>query len=166
LDEHRVESAEEPRNPHVHHEPGDINAIFLTKFGIFMALLIVVLLFALWGLFDYFVKREARLGPPPFQGVDVTAQKSPPAPVLQPAPRLDFNKMRTAEDEIMSQYAWVDPDKGLVRIPIDRAMDLIAQRGLPVRAQPHVPAGGTGLPLGIEAAGGALDRFSPPGKTQ
>jgi hypothetical protein len=166
LEEHSHQITAEPRNPHVHHEPGDVNAIFLTKFGIFMALLIVVFCFGLWGLFDYFAKREAELGPPPFQGVDVTAQKAPPTPRLQPAPRRDFNQMRAAEDEIITEYAWVDPDQGIVRIPIDRAMDLIAQRGLPVRAEPHIPAGGTGLPLGIEAAGGALNRDQPPGKIQ
>jgi len=35
----------------------------------------------------------------------------------------------------LHQYAWVDPDKGIVKIPIDRAMDLIAQRGLPAVPQ-------------------------------
>jgi hypothetical protein len=29
---------------------------------------------------------------------------------------------------------WIDPEKGVVRIPIDRAMDLLVERGLPVRA--------------------------------
>ncbi|HVN03056.1 MAG TPA: hypothetical protein VMT86_01495 [Bryobacteraceae bacterium] len=132
MDETKPEIGEEPRNPHVRHEPGDVNAVFLTKFGIGMAFLIVVILFGLWGLFEYFVKREAELGPPPSEGVGVTAQKLPPEPRLQPNPPRDMRAMRAAEDQLLNQYAWVDPDKGIVRIPVARAMDLIAQRGLPV----------------------------------
>jgi len=39
------------------------------------------------------------------------------------------------EDQKLATYDWVDQDAGKVRIPIDRAMDLIVQRGLPVREQ-------------------------------
>ena len=43
--------------------------------------------------------------------------------------------MRAAEDQILNGYRWVDQAKGQVRIPIDRAIDMLAQRGLPARAQ-------------------------------
>ncbi len=165
----KPEVGEEPRNPHVHHEPGDINAIFLTKFGIGMGFVVVVFLFLLWGLFQYFAKREAELGPPPSAGMGVTAQKLPPEPRLQASPALDMRQMRAAEDEILHQYAWIDPDKGVVRIPIGRAMDLMARKGFPVLPQARIPAGGASQPLGIEAAGGALDRLpanQAHGKTQ
>ena len=36
------------------------------------------------------------------------------------------------ENEVLGSYDWVDQKNGVVRIPIDRAMDLLAQRGLPV----------------------------------
>jgi hypothetical protein len=159
LDENRTETTEEPRNPHVHHEPGDVNAVFLTKFGIGMGFVIIVFLFMLWGLFQYFAKREAELGPPPSKGVGVTAQKLPPEPRLQVSPSLDMRQMRAAEDQILHQYAWIDPDKGIVRIPVDRAMDLMAQKGFPVLPQAQVPPDSTGKPLGIEAAGGAPNRI-------
>ncbi len=35
----------------------------------------------------------------------------------------------------MHSYGWVDQPAGVVRIPIDRAMELLAQRGLPTRPQ-------------------------------
>jgi hypothetical protein len=147
----------------VHHDPGDVNAIFLTKFGIFMAFMIIIFLFCLWGLFEYFAKREAKLGPPPSAGVNVTAGKLPPEPRLQPSPSLDYRQMLAAEEHIASQYAWIDPDGGLVRIPIDRAMDVLAQKGLPVLPNAHVPPEATGLPLGMEAAGGSVERAQPGG---
>jgi hypothetical protein len=43
---------------------------------------------------------------------------------------------RASEDRVLHQYSWINPDKGIVQIPVDRAMDLIVQRGLPVLAQP------------------------------
>jgi hypothetical protein len=47
----------------------------------------------------------------------------------------DVADLHAREDLLLSNYTWVDQSKGTVRIPIDRAMELIAQRGLPT-AQP------------------------------
>ncbi len=162
MDENRPDIADEPRNPHVHHDPGDVNAIFLTKFGIFMAFMIVIFLFCLWGLFEYFVKREAALGPPPSRGLNITAQKLPPEPRLQASPSLDYRQMLAAEQQLANQYA-VTPDAGFVRIPLSRAIELIAQKGLPVLPNGHVPPAATGEPLGFEAAGGSVERAQPGG---
>ena len=56
-----------------------------------------------------------------------------------PTPRLqtddgnqDVADMHERESLLLEHYSWVDQSKGVVRIPIDRAMELIAQRGLPV----------------------------------
>jgi hypothetical protein len=38
-----------------------------------------------------------------------------------------------AQNEKLNSYGWVDLSNGIVRIPITRAMDLLAQRGLPTR---------------------------------
>ena len=35
--------------------------------------------------------------------------------------------------EKLDTYGWVDHDNGIVRIPIDRAIDATVQRGLPAR---------------------------------
>ena len=131
MDENRPPAAEEIRNPHVRHEPGDVNAVFLTKFGIALILLIIVFLFGLWGLFDYLVKRETALDQPP-AGTLISPQKLPPEPRLQAHAARDMQEMLAAEERALDQYGWVDPDKGIVRIPIDRAMDIIAKKGLPV----------------------------------
>ena len=60
--EHRA--GEEPRNPNVRHEFGDVNAVSITKFGIAMALLILVFLFSMAGLFRYFATRAAEAQAP------------------------------------------------------------------------------------------------------
>ena len=44
----------------------------------------------------------------------------------------DVADLHQREDLLLDNYTWVDRSQGKVRIPIDRAMELIAQRGLPV----------------------------------
>ena len=62
-------------------------------------------------------------------------EKNFPAPQLETDERIQLNKVRLREEHTLSTYDYIDQNAGTVRIPIDRAMDLIAQRGLPVRAQ-------------------------------
>ncbi|MEO6828618.1 MAG: hypothetical protein ABI164_02325 [Acidobacteriaceae bacterium] len=59
-----------------------------------------------------------------------------------PRPRLqtddgetDVAQMHAREDILMNHYSWVDQQKQILRIPITRAMQLLAQRGLPVEAE-------------------------------
>ncbi|MEP6810905.1 MAG: hypothetical protein ABI992_11735, partial [Chthoniobacterales bacterium] len=54
-------------------------------------------------------------------------------PQLQANPAVDLARMQFADDEALHHYGWVDKQHGVLRIPIDRAMDLIVERGLPTR---------------------------------
>ncbi len=62
-------------------------------------------------------------------------QKNFPEPQLETNERTELNKIRLREEDILSTYDYVDKGAGTVRIPIDRAMDLLAQRGLPTRTE-------------------------------
>jgi hypothetical protein len=62
-------------------------------------------------------------------------KKNFPVPQLETNERNQLDKIRLNEEQILSTYDYIDQKAGTVRIPIDRAMDLIAQRGLPVRSQ-------------------------------
>ncbi|MGD0940900.1 MAG: hypothetical protein ABR905_14430 [Terracidiphilus sp.] len=44
----------------------------------------------------------------------------------------DVADLHAREDLLLSNYSWVDQSQGKVRIPIERAMELLAHRGLPV----------------------------------
>jgi hypothetical protein len=56
-----------------------------------------------------------------------------PQPRLEASERSELGPLIEDQDRTLATYDWVDKSKGTVRIPIDRAMELIAQRGLPVR---------------------------------
>ena len=50
-----------------------------------------------------------------------------PFPREQPNPLLDLEAMRARDDAELTNYGWIDKTTGVVRIPIDRAIDLMAQ---------------------------------------
>jgi biopolymer transport protein ExbD len=61
-----------------------------------------------------------------------------------PQPRLqtdDGNQeiadLHAKEDLLLENYSWVDQSQGKIRIPIERAMELVAKQGLPVAPQPE-----------------------------
>lgn len=58
----------------------------------------------------------------------------PPTPNLPPVSSSDeWYALRDEQREILSTYGWIDQEAGVVRIPIDRAIDLSLERGLPAR---------------------------------
>jgi len=62
-------------------------------------------------------------------------EASVPEPRLltnEPANLADF---RAREADKVETYGWVDKPGGIVRIPVERAKDLILERGLPAREQ-------------------------------
>jgi hypothetical protein len=54
----------------------------------------------------------------------------PPEPVLQAHAKEDLAKLRAGEEAALNSYGWVDRKTGIVRIPIERAMELTVERGL------------------------------------
>lgn len=119
--------------PEARHEASDIDIWQVGKFAIALAFLCVFSFALLFGLFKYFQSQTG--GPISKYGLNVDARRLPPEPRLQSAPITDLKEMRAAEDKILHSYGWIDQQHGIVRVPIDRAIDLLAQRGLPSRPQ-------------------------------
>ena len=65
--------------------------------------------------------------------------KEPPEPRLQTSPIHDLQELRARDAAALHEYAWGDREAGVVRIPIDRAIAVLAERGLPAR--PAAPKG-------------------------
>ncbi len=115
------------------YEASDANVVSLTKFGIGLAIVAAVVLVLMLWLQNFFAAQNQRATPPVSP---LAAQRqAPPAPRLQVAPARDLRDIRMVEDSVLHSYGWVVRDSGVVRIPIERAMELVAQRGLPVRVK-------------------------------
>ncbi len=54
-----------------------------------------------------------------------------PSPRLQPDPNDELISMRRDQMAQLNNYGWVDHKAGVAHIPIDRAIDMLAKRGLP-----------------------------------
>lgn len=52
-----------------------------------------------------------------------------PAPALQKRPEDDLKRFELEQRMALSGYGWVDRSKGLVRIPVQKAMRILAARG-------------------------------------
>jgi hypothetical protein len=71
--------------------------------------------------------------------VAASLRRTPPEPRLEPDPLAPRAAAQAREDAILASYGWVDRKAGIARIPIDRAMELLVEKGLPP-SKPMVPA--------------------------
>ena len=134
--------------------------VFLTSLAIFVAVS-GVLAYGIGKLINARMNREDGPNSKWTKTADVRELGNmPSSPELQnkiaemtrtfPTPRLqtddgnqDVADLHAREDLLLNNYSWVDQSQGgprKVRIPIERAMELIAQRGLPVApSAQHAP---------------------------
>ena len=130
-----MDETEHPLPPGEGHEPDEVSVPSVTKAGLAIGALVIVTVFLMWFLFDRYAARAARLSPPPEPMADLNPEKKPPEPRLQASPVKDLAAFRAEEDAILNSYGPVDPEKGIVRIPVERALELVAKEGLPARKQ-------------------------------
>ena len=110
------------------HELSDLSPRAIAIFGIALAATVIAcLILAVW-IFGFFAARETKLDVPPSP---LAKQAAPAGPHLQVSAPKDLAEMLAVEEKILNSYDWVDRQAGTVRIPIDRAMQLLAERGLP-----------------------------------
>ena len=71
-------------------------------------------------------------GDPPPAPLAQSPGRLPPEPRLQRQPFAEIAAQRAEEQQLLTSYGWADEKAGVVRIPVDRAMELLVERGLPV----------------------------------
>lgn len=151
----RVAAAAGPATEHaptgLGHEPRDIRArpILLA----FVALGITALLVQglMYVVLARFTANDMRVSEPASPLAATYGMKAPPEPRLQVAPRDDLAGLHAREDALLHGYAWVDRQAGVARIPIDRAIEILAAGGGKGAAGADAAAGA----VGADAAGGA-----------
>ena len=124
---HTPTEGQEPK-----HELSDVTPAPAIVFGIAVAILIAGSIFAVISLLNVFETRSVegqKTGP----ALIDTEQLPLTGPRLQADPERDLRELQAADQAVLTSYGWVDRDAGRVRVPIERAMDLILERGLPVR---------------------------------
>ena|ERR1700731_4688367 len=139
-------SKHEPDSGHGSYERQDLQPSGVVYFLLALVVVTVLCIFALRGLYAYLDRRE-RASQPELNPLVANVPKDTlhiprgypqsvfPSPKLEEDERGQLNQIRTNEETELNSYGWVDEKGGIVHIPIERAMDLIAQRGLPMRPQ-------------------------------
>lgn len=140
--------------PHEGHEARDVNVSMVTKVGIGLVALCLISVALVFGLFKFFELREAAKQAPA-EATGVQATRIPPEPKLQTTEPADLKQIHASEDHILGTYGWVDRQKGVVRLPISRAMELLAQRGLPARQQPGPQSAASSVSVPTESGLGS-----------
>lgn len=146
-------------NEHLNHEGVEFEREDLSAGGIFaflvgLAIVGILMHLILAGMYRYLDTYEKihQTQPGPMarpatadmrQAVPQEADKFP-TPRLETNERAQLNDKRLKEEETLNTYGWVDQQASVAHIPIDRAMDLIAQQGLPTAPANINTTGGTG----------------------
>ena len=133
-------------NEHGSYEHQDLQPKSILYFLLVLGVATIASLFLLRGLYSFLDQRE-KSGQPQVSPLVTNVpedtrhiapgypQATFPDPKLEEDERGQLNGIITAEQDRLYTYGWVDESAGTVHIPIERAMDLIVEHGLPVRAQ-------------------------------
>ena len=136
-------------DPSEEYEHRDADTSSLLKFGLGLVIVLILVLISMKWMFSYFAKSQP-LGPPasPFENVRVL----PPQPRLQVKSGADLRSYCGDQMQKLNTYGWVDAENGVVRIPIDRAIDATIEHGLPARPAGAAQSSATSLSLSRDAA--------------
>lgn len=110
------------------YEKGDVGFRFAMLFIVGIIAFTVLTMLVLFFVYPVLTPEGARARRETVQEVQ---RRLPPGPVLQANPAVDMQRFREQEHRKVSTYGWVDERRGIVRVPVDRAMEMVAQRGLP-----------------------------------
>jgi hypothetical protein len=124
----------------VGHEETDADIAPLVKFAVFLTVLTLVTAALTAGVYKFLDSREQVQKAPRYPLAQGVERPLPPAPRLQTYPFDDVKGLRGEEARLLEHYSWIDKNAGTVRIPVSRAIELLAEKGLPHR--PPSPSAG------------------------
>jgi hypothetical protein len=134
ISEHDLEYGSTP--PGAQHEHTDIDPAVGYKFALWLTVAMFISFGIVYGTFWFFEGRERAANQAASKYPLAAGQhKEPPTPHLQTQPFRDVYLLRQAENEKLTTYGWIDKDGGVARLPIDRAMEVMLQKGFPARAE-------------------------------
>jgi hypothetical protein len=123
------------------HEPVAIKSWRVLAIGLGT---LAFLLLAMTGL--YFLAR------PKLERSQIPLPAAVPEPQLQSDPAGDLRSLQALQKQQLEGYAWIDREHGLIRIPVARAMEILAGRGKAAFAPLEAPNPAFPLPVRPEAA--------------
>lgn len=123
-----------PANPNPDWQDRDIR---LTPLVYSLILILVIIAATMVGMGILFKSYSSRLQASDVPVSPLAVERTIPegVPLLQVAPLAELAEHTAAEDRLLLEYGWTDQELGIARIPVARAMELVAEQGLPTREQ-------------------------------
>ncbi len=123
----------EGHHPETLHETSTVQVKPVVLFAIILAVTALATFATVKILLDYMNFNYTRTDEP--LSPLANPEQLPPTPRLQVASGQDLKEVRAKEAATLQGYHWVNKDLGVVGIPVERAIELLAQRGLPAREE-------------------------------
>ena len=120
-------------NPEVVHEMSDVNVAAILRFGAALLITAAIAHVFLWWLLGVYERQYARSQTQVYPMAAGQQDRLPPEPRLQSVPQQDLSDLRTKQENLLKGYGWVNKEAGIARIPIEDAMRIVVERGLPAR---------------------------------
>jgi hypothetical protein len=128
VDEPGTPQASAVSSRHIH-ERQDVNSKSLIISIVTILIILGIIHVIVAGMVLLFLAYQRKVNPPP--PALATLNPPPPEPRLQSNPPADMTRMLDEQTRILNSYGWVDQKAGIARIPIERAMDIVARQGMP-----------------------------------
>ncbi|MBI2827659.1 MAG: hypothetical protein HYX77_00120 [Acidobacteria bacterium] len=123
------------------YEHTDADVWIIVKFLFWLAVSAVIIHVGLGLVYGLLIERAMETGEQRYPLAVAQGERLPPAPRLQQFPRKELDEFRQGEESLLQRYGWMNRNAGIVHIPIEDAMRLTVERGLPSRT----PEGGRSL---------------------
>ena len=115
------------------YETSDASARTLLAWAAGLVAVLITAALTTWVFFDALAAYAKRTDPK-VSPLAATESSAPPEPRLLTKEPEDLAAVRKGEDQVLRTYDWVDRERGVVRMPIERALELVAKEGLPSRS--------------------------------
>jgi hypothetical protein len=134
----------------------------IVGFGVGLFVVTLVVLAVMWWMSTFFKAEEEAEDRPPSPIAEQQLDPIPPGPRLQAVPPRDMDELRAQDKEAMTSYGWVDRAGGVARIPVDRAIAILAEKGLPRIVAPAAPEEPVPSPAASSRAAPASSQVTAP----
>jgi hypothetical protein len=127
------ELRDSPDTTNVVHEESDVNVGAIIRFGIGLLVVAAVVHFFLWWLLGTYERQHERAQTQVYPLAAGQQDRLPPFPRFQQDPQQELQDLRAKQKALLDGYGWVNKEAGVARIPIEDAMKMVLERGLPTR---------------------------------
>lgn len=132
IDEEHDFLSEAPGDPSLGYETQEfLKPRRVMGFVVFLVVMALLAMVGMWFLERLWVRGA---GPEPDPSPFASGrERLPNAPLLQASPGKDMEQLRREQGGRVNSYGWINEADGRAHIPVDRAMDLVLEEGLPHR---------------------------------